>query len=360
MRKVIYRGIAGFVLAATLSLSGFAANEKSAGPGTLNYVEGQAAIGGETLDQKSVGAAGVQAGQVITTDQGRAEVLLIPGSFLRLDAHSAAKMLSAGLTNTEVEIQEGRATIEVTDIRKENNLRVLLNGAEVQIEKRGLYTFDAQHGTLRVFDGKAVVFDGNRPLEVKGGRMVALEGRGRLEAKKFDAKQFQDDFYEWSKLRSQYLAEANASAARLYVNGGRGYGYGYGPYGGGFYGNSWYGSGWYWNPWFGSYTFIPGAGAFYSPFGFGFYSPAYVYRAPVYYYRGGGFRNYAGRNPVLVLPQSGVPRASVPQSSSGNNGASVGAAPRLRTPGGNGGGTPGGVPRGGMGRFGGGGGHGRR
>ena len=53
----------------------------------------------------------------------------------------------------------------------------------------------------------------------------------------------------------------------------------------------WYGSGWYWNPYFSMYSFVPGAGYLYSPFGYGFYSPFYY--APIRIYRGGGFRRVA-------------------------------------------------------------------
>jgi hypothetical protein len=52
----------------------------------------------------------------------------------------------------------------------------------------------------------------------------------------------------------------------------------------GWYGPGWFGAGWYWDPWFGAYTFIPASGFFYSPFGWGFYSPLWVYRAPGFYY----------------------------------------------------------------------------
>ena len=47
-------------------------------------------------------------------------------------------------------------------------------------------------------------------------------------------------------------------------------------------GPGWYGPGWYWDPWFWSYTWLPGDGIFYSPFGWGFYSPWYVGYAPYY------------------------------------------------------------------------------
>ena len=72
-----------------------------------------------------------------------------------------------------------------------------------------------------------------------------------------------DPFYKWSSLRSEYLGEANLSLAEQYA-----------AYPG-FY------PGWYWAGGPFGYTWLPGDGLFWSPFGYGFYSP--------YYIRGGGF-----------------------------------------------------------------------
>src|SRR5215831_7102826 len=47
--------------------------------------------------------------------------------------------------------------------------------------------------------------------------------------------------------------------------------------------------GWWWDPWFSAFTFVPGDGIFYSPFGWGFYSPFYVYGAPGFGY---GYARY--------------------------------------------------------------------
>src|SRR2546429_6629765 len=47
--------------------------------------------------------------------------------------------------------------------------------------------------------------------------------------------------------------------------------------------------------WFDGFTFIPGDGIFYSSFGWGFYSPWYVYGAPFYGY-GYGRYGYGGQD----------------------------------------------------------------
>lgn len=271
-------------------------------PGTLNYVEGEASIGALKLDSKSVGSTELEKGQLLTTTDGKAEVLLTPGVFLRLGANSTVKMISPTLTDTEVHLEKGHAMIEVAEIHPENDLRVVAGGATVRMLKTGLYDVDLNQGELRVFDGKAETLEGDQHTEVGGGHKLALSDNPddqRLKTKKFNKKSYEDgDLYRWSSLRSSYVAEANVDAAALYANDGTG------PWGPG-----WWGADWYWDPYFDSFTFIPGDGIFYSPFGWGFYSPWWVADAPFYPYAGygygyGGYGGFYGRpvRPPIVHP----------------------------------------------------------
>jgi hypothetical protein len=272
------KAIANFLLAAILFAPAWAANPsaKSAVPGTLNYVEGKASMGDQTLDSKSIGTTELQVGQSLTTNDGKAEILLTPGVFLRVGINSSVKMISSSITNTEVGIDKGHAMIEVAEIHPENDIRIAGSGATVQLLKTGLYDFNVDQGAFRVFDGEAKVEGNGGQVTVKGGRQVSLTANAPLKAQKFNKKSYQeDDLYRWSSLRSAYLAEANVNASGIYANSG-----------GGPWGPGWWGAGWYWNPWYGAYTFIPGDGIFYSPFGWGFYSPWWVYRAPFYGYGG--------------------------------------------------------------------------
>src|SRR5579872_5011559 len=204
-------------------------------------------------------------------------------------------MISNSLTNTEVTVRDGEAMLEVDELYHENNLRVSQPGADTRISKTGLYDFDANHGDVRVFDGKAVVTADDHNITLKKDHQLALNN-SKLKAKDFDKKEVtqNDDLYRWSSLRSEYLSEANVNAAQMY-------------YANGWYGPGWWGPGWYWDPWYAGFTFLPGSGFFYNPFGWGFYSPLMVWRAPAiiggaYYHHfdgsrqvgiGHGFRNHA-------------------------------------------------------------------
>jgi len=272
-----------FALAALLSVPAWSDTDTrhTAVPGTLNYVEGQASIGDQTLDSKSVGTAALNNGDVLQTGNGKAEILLTPGVYLRVGGNSAVKMDSTSLINTEVTVREGEAMVEVDQIYHESNLRVSQPGADTKIDKVGLYAFDATNGAVRVFDGKAVVTVDDHNTTVKKNHELALHN-AKLRSKDFDKKEVtqNDDLYRWSSLRSQYLSDANVDAARTY------------------YVNGWYGPGWYWDPYFAGFTFLPGSGYFYNPFGWGFYSPLMVWRAPVVI--GRGYHPFVGNRPVAI------------------------------------------------------------
>src|SRR5580698_7857470 len=165
---------------ATLSVSAFGQSTNQARPGTLNCVEGNASIGNRPLSARSVGTAELKPGQVLTTGDGKAEILLTPGVFVRLNDNSALKMISPNLTHTEIELDRGRASIEVDQLYKQNNIVVTQNGGQTELLKVGLYEFNADANTMRVFDGKAAVLPGNDPPDnekailVKGGHQLAV------------------------------------------------------------------------------------------------------------------------------------------------------------------------------------------
>jgi hypothetical protein len=261
----------------TMGLS-LAAYGAVARPGTVNYTEGQVTVDGQPVASKQLGSTEVAPGQVLQTAQGKAEVLLTPGVFLRLGDQSSLRMVSPSITDTRVELLSGRATLEVDLLEKENRLLVRDGGADVRVDKKGLYAFNASQPSVAVYDGKVTAQVADRSVEVGKGKELTLEPSASLKPQKFD-KNETDDLYAWSKLRSEYVAEANASSVQTVVAGNPGW---------------WAGTGWYWNPWYSTWAFVPGAGYFGSPWGFGFYSPAYWYaNPPLYFYPRGG-RVYSG------------------------------------------------------------------
>jgi hypothetical protein len=281
--RPLYKVLAGLFVAAMYA---FPQATISAQPGTLNYVEGHAYVDGQEVQQEQLGHLNLQAGQSLRTDDNsKAEVLLTPGVFLRVGDNSEVKMVTPSLTNTQVAVTQGEALVEVAQLYKENNIQILNGPGTAKLEKKGLYQFEAgENPRIAVLDGKASVYNESGQVNLGKGREVAVTS-GKLRSEKFNTKDVekQDELYAWSNLRSAYAAEASyASAKNIIVDAGSGYGWG-GGYG---YAPNWYGTGWYWNPGFSTWAFIPGGGYFYNPFGWGFFSPRYVYQAPIYYLPG--------------------------------------------------------------------------
>src|SRR6266404_2852738 len=248
------------ILAAALSAPAFGANP--ARPGTINCVEGLAPDRDLPFDTKSVGSAELEPGKSLDTQIVKAELLLTPGAFFRLGDNSSVTMISPSLTDMELRLDKGRAMVEIAELHPQNNLMIVQDGDTVRLSKTGLYEFDSDNDQVRVYEGQADVRHMDRDIEVKSKHQVALGANASLKPEKFDTKQA-DDLYNWSSLRSSYVAEANVDRAQVYAMG------------------NWYGSGWDWDPYFGTYAYIPGDGIFYSSFGWGFYSPFFVGFAPI-------------------------------------------------------------------------------
>lgn len=284
--KTFLRFVASFSVCVIFFFTPLRAEDHStARPGTLNYVEGQVSLGSQALNAKSVGTVELGPGQTLSTQNGKAEILLTPGVFVRLGDSGSTTMISSSLTDTRISIDEGEALVEVAEIRPENELRILEDGKWIKLLKVGLYDFNENLRVVRVLDGKASLDEGDRLIKIKGGHMANLESAETLKSQKFDKKQLEaEELYRWTSLRSGYLAEANADAAPSYSFGGYG----------------WYGEGWYWDPWFDAFTFMPGDGIFYSPFGWGFYSPWCAYAAP--YFGGHYYHNFDSGYRAAGLP----------------------------------------------------------
>lgn len=259
--------------------------------GVVHYVEGDAFIGDKAVELRFGQFPNIPEGQIFKTAEGRAEVLLTPGSFLRLAENTEIRMVSTHLSDTRIELLKGEIAVESVDSNKDapsaavkgNLISVIYQGTTTSLLKPGLYQFTGDPARVRVYEGEASVKSGADQLDLKKGKETGLNNA--LLAEKFDPK-VGDELIRWSSRRSGYLAMANVNAARSLStdtsmwNGYLGSGYGLG--------------GWAFNPMFGMYSYVPYGGIGFSPFGYSFYSPYSVFYSPFGYgyplgYYGGGY-----------------------------------------------------------------------
>ncbi len=316
----------------------------SAKAGVVHYTEGDVTVVvGKVATPVEMKTGGryteLKDGQELATGEGRAEILLNPGVFLRLGENSTIKMISTRLSDTRLELTRGVALVEVAEVSKDNAVTMIVKDAAVSFSKMGLVRMDADGG-IRVYKGEAQVMVGGTPQTLKEGREMQFAA-GNVIAR-FDAK-VGDPLYRWANRRAEYLAMANIASANMARQ----------SYGSSTYSASGAGS-WYYNSFYGMMTYLPGGNGMYrSPFGYFYYSPgrvqnyyqSYIQASPAQSagYNGGGssnrtwnadngYYNTSSRSAGAVsMPSSSgssgsAPAASAPADSSAGRGADTGSS----------------------------------
>jgi hypothetical protein len=138
-------------------------------------------------------------GEVLFSEDGRAEVLLNPGTVLRIGEMTRIRMDNVELTDTRVSVEAGSAVVTVNDALKFDRVEIHIRDTIAAIDGPGVYRFDADR--LRVFRGQAEVFREEQKIIVKSGREVRFP---ELSVGKFDRKD-RDALQRWAELRGTPL-----------------------------------------------------------------------------------------------------------------------------------------------------------
>ena len=248
----------------------------SARAGGVNYVLGDVQYrrakkdAWKALDNK----VELKDGDVVRTGAtGLAEVLLNPGSYLRLGPASEFEMTDTSLDSLRLRLSRGSAVVEATGYDKYGLLiKVETPRGPVNIVRTGIYRLNVRDGgetELVVEKGRVTVgqHESAAAVVVKKGSVARLAAGGAVETGKLDKKN-RDELDRWSKERGTELAAANRRmtqqqattllASLAGINAAE-------------YATSAFGRGvWYFDVRRGCYTFVPFAMGWRSPYG-GFY-----------------------------------------------------------------------------------------
>lgn len=187
----------------------------SARAGTINLTTGQVFVNDRPVERKPTKFPTLKDGQLLRTNNGRAEILLGPGVFARLGPHAALRMVNSRLEDTQVEIAQGAVLVEVIEIANGDNLHVLLGGTRTSFRGIGLHRFDADTGDLSVFGGHAQVSAGEQTFDAARGRVVHL--RDIAVESRFDPHG-KDELLQWAAARSFRLFISNPAARMRLTN----------------------------------------------------------------------------------------------------------------------------------------------
>jgi hypothetical protein len=311
------RWILCWALTPLVALPALAQSVISAHSGLIHFADGSVFLDDQRVEQKAGKFDQMKNGSELRTEDGRAELLLTPGTFLRIGANSAVRMISNVLDDTRVELLKGSAMLDQgSDTLANSSVTVLYNLDQVHIKKPGRYRFDSEPPQVKVETGDAdVIAADGKSVEAGAGYAVALEGK-LIARKLLNDSGFSnaDDLDNWDSARNHSVADGNQQAAAssdlssaidgwqkdpdavlqalgipAYPPGMSSYippyGYGSGLYGPGLYGPGSYAGGLGYAP-YGPYG-LAGYGAA-SPLAMYYWSPLYLpYRYPtVFGYRG--------------------------------------------------------------------------
>jgi hypothetical protein len=197
----------------------------SAKAGLVYFVLGHVSIAGSGRLPTGMVTRRLNAGEILFSEAGRAEVLLNSGTdpmlwnsgtVLRIGERSRMRMDSVELADTRVSIEAGSAVVTVNQLPKPDHVEVRIGGAVVVMKGAGVYRLDAGSPDtgdprLRVFRGQAEVYrlsspprDGEDPLENGSGKTVVKRGQELrlpdLQAGRFNPKNA-DALQRWAEKR---------------------------------------------------------------------------------------------------------------------------------------------------------------
>jgi hypothetical protein len=187
----------------------------SARAGGINAITGRASMrtNGTSEWQQLTIKEDLQTGDVVKTGvDGRVEMLLNPGSYLRVGENTEFELANNSLDNLEVRLIRGTAIVEATGA---DDTPLLINittpHAKIAIVRRGLYRLNVVPGdNTELIVRKGRVMHEPSHTKIKGGNKVVFSADTFSVAKlqSADKKNF-DTLEVWSKERAGLMAEAN-------------------------------------------------------------------------------------------------------------------------------------------------------
>lgn len=256
----------------------------SAKAGGVNAVLGRVTVKhGSAAEQLLTSQDDLESGDVVTTaSESQAEVLLNPGTYLRLSEQSQFVLVDNSLDNLLVKINKGSAIVEATGPDNlELHIPILTDQQRMTIVRAGIYRVNVNSGVTELLVRKGRVSLGDDPKNIiKSGKKISFTSASPLTARL--TKLDRDEFDDWSKVRGQTLARANQKLSARALNG-------YLSTGTGSLFDARFGRFprwglWTWSPFASCYTFLPYYYGWGSPYGsyyglymgFGPYYPGYL------------------------------------------------------------------------------------
>ena len=157
-------------------------------------------------------------GGLRTTGNSRAELLLSPGTYLRVAENSEIKVMGTTYRDMRFQVVRGTVIIESASLNPRiHSLSLAGPSGDLRVQTRGLYRLDVlpgQKSAVSVYKGRILwTGAGGRTTQLKSGRRWILgNSSSSLEpgSSGLDKNYRKDPLNLWSRLRARQLVQVNA------------------------------------------------------------------------------------------------------------------------------------------------------
>jgi hypothetical protein len=170
--------------------------------GLINYSDGAVIVDNQPVVNRFGRYASLKDGSELLTQDGRAELLLTPGVYLRVGENSGVRLVSGNLSDTQVELLGGSAILDSGNAAAGAPITLIVGNARIRVEEPSRLRIDAEPPQLKVYKGKAEVQGGDSQTPVLADQIFPLDGSSVVQRMTDGA----DDLLDiWSMQRNRLI-----------------------------------------------------------------------------------------------------------------------------------------------------------
>jgi hypothetical protein len=182
--------------------------------GVIHFFEGAVYLADVPMEPHPGKFPRMAEGAELRTAQGRAEVLLTPGVFLRMGERSAIRLVSNDLADTRVELLAGSAIVDSAQPGSGTSVTLLYKDWRVRFLRKGSYRIDSEPPRLTVRQGDAEVCAGATGTPVSVTQWMNLPLAAVLVPER-TIDEPADGLANWDHGRSESISADNAIIAQI-------------------------------------------------------------------------------------------------------------------------------------------------
>jgi hypothetical protein len=182
--------------------------------GVVHFFEGAVYLGDAPLEPHLGKFPSMAQGAELRTAQGRAEILLTPGVFLRMGESSAIRLVTNDLSDTRVQLLAGSDIVDSAEPSSGTSVTLLYKDWNVRFLQKGIYRIDSEPPRLLVLQGDAKVSAGatGTPVSVKQGMDLPFAA---VLVPEISIDGPTDALANWAHGRNESISADNAITAQI-------------------------------------------------------------------------------------------------------------------------------------------------